>query len=745
MIDQSKIRNFCIIAHIDHGKSTLADRIIEMTGTLTEREMQSQVLDNMELERERGITIKSQAVRIVYKAKDGEEYIFNLIDTPGHVDFNYEVSRSLAACDGAILVVDAAQGIEAQTLANVYLALDHDLDVLPVINKIDLPSAEPDRVVNEIEDVIGLEAHDAPRISAKTGLNVEEVLEQIVTKIPAPHGDVDAPLKALIFDSIYDAYKGVIVFCRVMDGRVKKGTQIQMMATGFTTEVVEVGYFGAGQFIPCEELTAGMVGYITASIKNLGDTRVGDTVTDKERPCAEALPGYKKVNPMVYCGLYPADGAKYGDLRDALEKLQLNDASLFYEPETSIALGFGFRCGFLGLLHLEIIQERLEREYNLDLVTTAPGVIYKVHKTNGEVINLTNPSNLPDPSEIEYMEEPMVNAEIMVTTEFIGAIMDLCQERRGQYLGMDYMEETRALLKYKMPLNEIIYDFFDALKSRSRGYASLDYELCGYERSELVKLDILVNKEEVDALSFIVHADTAYERGRKMCEKLKEEIPRQLFEIPIQAAIGSKIIARETVRAMRKDVLAKCYGGDSQPLVRTLGRRRARAAGLLAAHRRTMVESPQPGQTDLRPVVLRGAAYNPVELHALRGGRPPRTHCGGIQGRAARHRRRLSVDAGKRPGGDQGARAQTRRMGALPGERRPPAVQHQRDRQPRRRDHADPLRLHDAAHHRVPPDARPAQELVVRPKGRAGKNSVWKRVSGKADAAGRDPVPEKTL
>ena len=562
MIDQSKIRNFCIIAHIDHGKSTLADRIIEQTGTLTEREMQSQVLDNMELERERGITIKSQAVRIVYKASDGEEYIFNLIDTPGHVDFNYEVSRSLAACDGAVLVVDAAQGIEAQTLANVYLALDHDLDVLPVINKIDLPSADPDRVVSEIEDVIGLEAEDAPRISAKTGLNIGEVLEQIVTKIPAPRGDVDAPLKALIFDSIYDAYKGVIVFCRIMDGRVKKGTQIRMMATGFTTEVVEVGYFGAGQFIPCDELTAGMVGYITASIKNLGDTRVGDTVTDNERPCAEALPGYKKVQPMVYCGLYPADGAKYGDLRDALEKLQLNDASLFFEPETSVALGFGFRCGFLGLLHLEIIQERLEREYNLDLVTTAPGVVYKVYKTNGDVIELTNPSNLPDPSEIEYMEEPMVNAEIMVTTEFIGAIMDLCQERRGQYNGMEYMEETRALLKYKLPLNEIIYDFFDALKSRSRGYASLDYELCGYERSELVKLDILVNKEEVDALSFIVHADTAYERGRKMCEKLKEEIPRQLFEIPIQAAIGSKIIARETVRAMRKDVLAKCYGGD---------------------------------------------------------------------------------------------------------------------------------------------------------------------------------------
>ena len=562
MTDQSKIRNFCIIAHIDHGKSTLADRIIEKTGLLTQREMQAQILDNMDLERERGITIKSQAVRIVYKAKDGEEYIFNLIDTPGHVDFNYEVSRSLAACDGAILVVDAAQGIEAQTLANVYLALEHNLDVLPVINKIDLPSAEPDRVISEIEDVIGLEAEDAPRISAKTGLNIEDVLEQIVEKIPAPEGDPDAPLKALIFDSIYDSYKGVIVFCRLMDGCIRKGTEVKMMATGFSTEVVEVGYFGAGRFITCDELSAGMVGYFTASIKNVSDTRVGDTVTEVTRPCAEALPGYKKVQPMVYCGLYPADGAKYGDLRDALEKLQLNDASLFYEPETSVALGFGFRCGFLGLLHLEIIQERLEREYNLDLVTTAPGVIYKVYKTNGEVIELTNPSNLPDPSEIEYMEEPMVNAEIMVTTEFIGAIMDLCQERRGQYIGMDYMEETRALLKYKLPLNEIIYDFFDALKSRSRGYASLDYDLCGYERSELVKLDILVNKEEVDALSFIVHAETAYERGRKMCEKLKEEIPRQLFEIPIQAAIGSKIIARETVKAMRKDVLAKCYGGD---------------------------------------------------------------------------------------------------------------------------------------------------------------------------------------
>ena len=561
-IDQSKIRNFCIIAHIDHGKSTLADRIIEMTGLLTSRWMQSQVLDNMELERERGITIKAQTVRTVYKAKDGEEYIFNLIDTPGHVDFNYEVSRSLAACDGAILVVDAAQGVEAQTLANVYLALDHDLDVVPVLNKIDLPSADPQRVIEEIEDVIGIEAEDAPQISAKTGLNVDQVLEEIVAKVPAPTGDPKAPLQALIFDSLYDAYKGVIVFCRIKEGTVKKGTPILMMATGAKAEVVEVGYFGAGQFIPCEELSAGMVGYITASLKNVKDTRVGDTVTDAGRPCAEPLPGYKKVNPMVYCGLYPADGAKYPDLRDALEKLQLNDASLQFEPETSIALGFGFRCGFLGLLHLEIIQERLEREYNLDLVTTAPGVIYKVHKTNGDVIELTNPSNLPDPSEIEYMEEPMVKAEIMVTSEFIGAIMDLCQERRGVYEGMEYIEETRAVLHYQLPLNEIIYDFFDALKSRSRGYASFDYEMAGYVKSELVKLDILINKEEVDALSFIIHADTAYERGRKMCEKLKEEIPRQLFEIPIQAAIGSKIIARETVRAMRKDVLAKCYGGD---------------------------------------------------------------------------------------------------------------------------------------------------------------------------------------
>ena len=562
MIDQSKIRNFCIIAHIDHGKSTLADRIIEMTGLLTSREMQSQVLDNMDLERERGITIKAQTVRIIYKAKDGEEYIFNLIDTPGHVDFNYEVSRSLAACDGAILVVDAAQGIEAQTLANVYLALDHDLDVMPVINKIDLPSADPERVIEEIEDVIGLEAHDAPQISAKTGLNVDQVLEQIVEKIPAPTGDPKAPLQALIFDSLYDAYKGVIVFCRIKEGTVRVGTPIKMMATGATADVVEVGYFGAGQFIPCEELSAGMVGYITASIKNVQDTRVGDTITNSSKPCAEPLPGYKKVNPMVYCGLYPSDGAKYPDLRDALEKLQLNDAALQFEPETSAALGFGFRCGFLGLLHLEIIQERLEREYNLDLVTTAPGVIYKVHKTDGTVMDLTNPSNMPDPSEIDYMEEPMVSAEIMVTSEYIGAIMDLCQERRGIYISMEYMEETRALIKYDLPLNEIIYDFFDALKSRSRGYASFDYEMKGYTRSDLVKLDILINKEEVDALSFIVFSGSAYERGRKMCEKLKEEIPRHLFEIPIQAAVGGKVIARETVRAMRKDVLAKCYGGD---------------------------------------------------------------------------------------------------------------------------------------------------------------------------------------
>ena len=561
-MDQTHIRNFCIIAHIDHGKSTLADRIIEKTGVLTSREMQSQVLDNMDLERERGITIKSQTVRIIYKAKNGQEYMLNLIDTPGHVDFNYEVSRSLAACDGAVLVVDAAQGIEAQTLANIYMAIDHDLEVIPVINKIDLPSAEPQRVIEEIEDVIGLEAQDAPLISAKNDINIEDVLEQIVEKIPAPDGDPNAPLKALIFDSVYDQYKGVIVFCRIKEGTIKVGTQAKMMATGAVVNVVEVGYFGPGTFIPCDELSAGMVGYFTASIKNVRDTMVGDTVTDAKKPCAEPLPGYKKVQSMVFCGMYPADGAHYEDLRDALEKLQLNDASLFYEPETSVALGFGFRCGFLGLLHLEIIEERLEREYNLDLVTTAPSVIYKVYKTDGTVIDLTNPTNLPDPSEIEYMEEPMVSAEIMVTSEYIGPIMELCQERRGVYKEIEYIEATRAILRYDLPLNEIIYDFFDALKSRSRGYASLDYELKGYERSKLVKLDILVNKEEVDALSFIVHADTAYERGRKMCEKLKEEIPRQFFEIPIQAAIGSKIIARETVRAMRKDVLAKCYGGD---------------------------------------------------------------------------------------------------------------------------------------------------------------------------------------
>ena len=555
-IDQSKIRNFCIIAHIDHGKSTLADRIIQMTGTLTDREMQEQVLDNMDLERERGITIKSQAVRIVYKADDGEEYIFNLIDTPGHVDFNYEVSRSLAACEGAILVVDAAQGIEAQTLANVYLAIDHDLEVMPVINKIDLPSADPERVKAEIEDVIGIDAEDAPQISAKSGLNVEQVLKQIVEKIPSPEGDKNAPLQGLIFDSMYDAYKGVIIFTRIKEGTIKVGTKMKMMATGESAEVVEVGTFGAGRFNPCDELTAGMVGYVTASLKNVQGTRVGDTITDADDPCAEPLPGYKKVNPMVYCGLYPTDGAKYPDLRDALEKLQLNDAALQFEAETSVALGFGFRCG------LEIIQERLEREYNLDLVTTAPGVIYRVYKTDGSMIELTNPSNLPDPSEIDHMEEPIVTAEIMVTSEFVGAIMGLCQERRGVYLGMEYMEETRALLRYELPLNEIIYDFFDALKSRSRGYASLDYEMKGYQTSRLVKLDILINKEEVDALSFIVHEDTAYERGRKMCTKLKEEIPRHMFEVPIQAAIGSKVIARETVKAMRKDVLAKCYGGD---------------------------------------------------------------------------------------------------------------------------------------------------------------------------------------
>ena len=559
---QKRIRNFCIVAHIDHGKSTLADRLIQKTGLLTEREMQEQVLDNMDLERERGITIKAQAVRLVYKASDGEEYVFNLIDTPGHVDFNYEVSRSLAACEGAILIVDAAQGVEAQTLANVYLAIDNNLEILPVINKIDLPSANPEMAVREIEDIIGIPAEDAPRISAKNGINIEEVLERIVTDIPAPTGDEDAPLKALIFDSVYDPYKGVIVIMRVMDGKIKKGTKVRMMATEKEVDVVEVGYFGPGRFLPCDELRAGDVGYLTASIKNVADTRVGDTVTEAERPTAEPFPGYKKVNPMVYCGIFPADGAKYGDLRDALEKLQLNDASLFFEPETSVALGFGFRCGFLGLLHLEIIQERLEREFNLDLVTTAPSVIYKVYLTDGTDFEISNPSNMPDPAKILKMEEPIVKAEIILPKDYIGSIMELCQQRRGEYISMEYLDDTRAMLIYHMPLNEIIYDFFDVLKSRSRGYASFDYSLIGYQESSLVKLDILVNREVVDALSFIVHKDSAVERGRKICEKLKKEIPRHLFEIPIQASIGSKIVARSTVSAMRKDVLAKCYGGD---------------------------------------------------------------------------------------------------------------------------------------------------------------------------------------
>ena len=560
--NQDRIRNFCIIAHIDHGKSTLADRIIEKTGTLTEREMQSQVLDNMDIERERGITIKSQTVRIVYKAEDGEEYIFNLIDTPGHVDFNYEVSRALAACDGAILVVDATQGIQAQTLANTYLALDHDLEIIPVINKVDLPSADPELVAHEIEDVIGLEAMDAPQISAKTGLNVEEVLEAVVHRLPAPKGNPDNPLQALVFDSLYDSYRGVIIFMRVKEGRIKKGTPIRFMATGAEFTVTEVGTFAPGQFIPGEELSAGMVGYLTASIKNIRDARVGDTVTTVENPAKEALPGYKKVLSMVYCGIYPSDSQKYPDLRDALEKLQLNDAALQYEPETSAALGFGFRCGFLGLLHLDVVQERLEREYDLDLVTTAPSVIYHVYKTDGSMIELTNPSNLPDPAEILRMEEPIVEAEVMVTSEFVGAIMTLCQERRGVYKSTEYIDKTRALLKYDLPLNEIIYDFFDALKSRSKGYASFDYTLKGYQEGKMVKLDILVNKQQIDALSFIVHADSAYDRGKKMCEKLKNEIPRQLFEIPIQAAIGGHIVARETIKALRKDVLAKCYGGD---------------------------------------------------------------------------------------------------------------------------------------------------------------------------------------
>jgi len=556
------IRNFCIIAHIDHGKSTLADRLIELAGVLTKREMQSQVLDNMDLERERGITIKAQSVRLVYHAPSGEEYTLNLIDTPGHVDFTYEVSRSLAACEGAVLIVDAAQGIEAQTLANVYLALDNNLEIVPVINKIDLISADPEKVKADIENIIGLDTSDAPLISAKNSLNIQQVFDAIVKNIPAPTGDPKKPLKALIFDSIYDAYKGVIVFIRVIDGEIKKGTQAYFMATEKQFEIVETGYFGPGKFIPSDGLKAGEVGYITASIKNVRDTSIGDTVTEAGRKTDEAFPGYKKVNPMVYCGVFPADGARYTDLRDSLEKLRLNDAALQFEPETSVALGFGFRCGFLGLLHLEIIQERLEREYNLDLVTTAPSVIYKVHQTNGETILLSNPADMPDPSRIDFMEEPIVKAEIMLPSEYIGPVMELCQERRGVYLGMEYMDENRAILRYELPLNEIIYDFFDTLKSRSRGYASFDYDLIGYQQSDLVKLDILVHHEPVDALSFIVYAKTAAERGRKMAEKLKKEIPKHQFEIPIQAAIGSKIVARQTIGAMRKDVLAKCYGGD---------------------------------------------------------------------------------------------------------------------------------------------------------------------------------------
>ena len=560
---QSKIRNFCIVAHIDHGKSTLADRLLELTGEVSERDMEEQLLDNMDLERERGITIKAHAVTLKYKRDDGEIYTLNLIDTPGHVDFNYEVSRSLAACEGAILIVDASQGIEAQTLANTYLAIDHDLEVVPVINKIDLPSAQPEMVINEIEDVIGIPAEDAPQVSAKTGLNVESVLEEIVEKIPSPTGDENAPLKALIFDSYYDSYKGVIVYVRIKEGTVKPGDRIRMMATGAEFDVVEVGVMHPAGLVPNKGLAAGDVGYIAASIKNIQDTRVGDTITTVKNAAAEPLPGYKKVNPMVYSGIYPADGAQYEDLKDALSKLQLNDAALMFEPETSVALGFGFRCGFLGLLHMEIIQERLEREYNLDLVTTAPSVIYKVYKTNGEMVWVDNPTNLPDPAEIDYMEEPMVKATIMVPKDYVGNVMELCQERRGIYKDMTYMDASRAEIFYELPLNEIIYDFFDALKSRTKGYASFDYELCGYTRSNLVKLDILLNGEMVDALSFIVHKDSAYSRGRKMAEKLKEAIPRQLFEVPIQAAVGSKIIARETVRAMRKDVLAKCYGGEN--------------------------------------------------------------------------------------------------------------------------------------------------------------------------------------
>lgn len=559
---QKYIRNFCIIAHIDHGKSTLADRLLEKTGVLTLREMQEQVLDNMELERERGITIKAQAVRLVYKASDGHEYIYNLIDTPGHVDFNYEVSRSLAACEGAILVVDAAQGIEAQTLANVYLALEHNLEIMPVINKIDLPSAQPDVVKKEIEDVIGLEAENAPMISAKNGINIEEVLEKIVYMIPCPEGDEEAPLRALIFDSFYDSYKGVIVYMRVKEGTVRTGDTIRMMYTKKEFVVTELGHLRPGGLSPSNELRAGDVGYIAASIKNVRDTRVGDTITLVDNSATEPLPGYKKVNSMVFCGIYPADGSKYGDLRDALEKLQLNDAALTFEPESSVALGFGFRCGFLGLLHMEIIQERLEREYNFDLVTTAPSVIYKVTNTNGDVFNIDNPTNLPPVTEIDTMEEPIVKATIMVPTEYVGNIMELSQERRGIYKDMSYIDEGRAMLTYEMPLNEIIYDFFDALKSRTKGYASFDYELIGYRESDLVKLDIMLNGEVVDALSFIVHREKSVPRGRRMTEKLKDSIPRQMFEIPIQACIGGKIIARETVKAFRKDVLAKCYGGD---------------------------------------------------------------------------------------------------------------------------------------------------------------------------------------
>ena len=559
---QKKIRNFCIIAHIDHGKSTLADRLLEKTGALTTREMDEQVLDNMDIERERGITIKAQAVRMVYKASDGIEYILNLIDTPGHVDFNYEVSRSIAACEGAILVVDASQGIEAQTLANVYLAIEHNLEIMPVINKIDLPGARPDEIIQEIEDVIGIEAQGAPQISAKNGINIDSVLEKIVEAIPAPTGDENEPLRALVFDSYYDAYKGVVAYVRVMEGKAMLGDTIRMMHTGKEFLITEIGYLRPGGLIPSETLLAGEVGFICGSIKNVKDCRVGDTITIALNPAKEPLPGYKKAVPMVFCGIYPADGSKYGDLRDSLEKLQLNDASLMFEPETSKALGFGFRCGFLGLLHMEIIQERLEREYNLDIITTAPSVIYKITKTNGEIIELDNPTNMPDTTLIESMEEPIVNVTIMTPTEYVGNIMELCQERRGIYLGMEYMEETRAMLKYEMPLNEIIYDFFDALKSRTKGYASLDYELKGYKESDLVKMDIKMNNEVVDALSFIIHAEKAYSRGRRMAEKLKDTIPRQMFEIPIQACIGNKIIARETVKAFRKDVLAKCYGGD---------------------------------------------------------------------------------------------------------------------------------------------------------------------------------------